>query len=72
MTTTDEEFESLYLGGLDNSHVEVDERITSDNYPATADWSASLNPIKNQGSCGSCWSFSAVGAFEAYLIVQKG
>lgn len=40
MTTTDEEFESLFLGGLDNSYIEVDERVLSDNYPSTADWSA--------------------------------
>ncbi|CAD8077378.1 unnamed protein product [Paramecium primaurelia] len=71
-TLTDEEFESIYLGGLDDTHVVVDESITSYNYPETADWSAKMNPIKNQGACGSCWSFSAVGAFEAYFIVNKG
>ncbi|CAD8085965.1 unnamed protein product [Paramecium sonneborni] len=71
-TLTDEEFEQTYLGGLDDSHVEIDETITSFNYPEKADWSDKLNPIKNQGSCGSCWSFSAVGAFEAYFIINHG
>jgi len=35
--------------------------------PTSVDWRTQgvLNPIKDQGSCGSCWAFSAIGAFEA-------
>lgn len=39
--------------------------------PKSVDWRAqgAVNPIKNQGSCGSCWAFSANAGFEsaAYL-----
>jgi C1A family cysteine protease len=40
--------------------------------PASVDWTTVPNvvtPVKDQGNCGSCWSFSATGAMEgAYGI----
>ena len=64
-----EEFQSGYLQApLEGNFDTTPMKPISQN----VDWKDHIQPVKNQGRCGSCWAFSALGSLEAVISQKTG
>ncbi len=55
------------------SHVTPADLKTTD-LPASVDWRTKnvTTPVKDQGGCGSCWTFSTAETLEAHIAIRTG
>lgn len=75
---SEDEFIAMYTGLEKPLASEDSPTFGADGYAAdledAVDWTTrgAVNPIKNQGQCGSCWAFSTVGTLESAYQISAG
>ena len=74
---TSDEFKEMYASGLKTevgSYGCKSFSGSASSAPASVDWRSeqAVTSVKDQGQCGSCWTFSATGAIEGAWAISTG
>jgi len=76
---TEDEFRTQRLGmryraGDEHNCPTTVSGLNTNDIPTSIDWRTlgAVGPVKNQGACGSCWSFSTTGDVEGSHFLKTG